>query len=164
MPTIQKKYIYTFSFATGDKNLIKRLLKRNIFMPQIYIKISHGFPLLFTAPQNCNAGSSNISSNSNSNDNMANTNKYGYYNYKNNNRGRNHETNGEPNEPTNNNAGNNKDNEEDVVDSGNNLDHNDVDNMSSEQQPDIIPYPPSVGESSWKAEKLRQQHHWQQNT
>ncbi|EDW94688.1 basic-leucine zipper transcription factor A [Drosophila yakuba] len=116
--------------------------------------------------KNCNADSSNISSsiNSNSNDNMANTNKHGYYNYKNNNRGRNHETNGEPNEPTNNNAGNNKDNEEDVVDSGNHSDHNDVDNMSSEQQPDIIPYPLSVGESSWKAEKLRRQQHWLQNT
>ncbi|KAH8307297.1 hypothetical protein KR044_009188, partial [Drosophila immigrans] len=34
------------------------------------------------------------------------------------------------------------------------------DNSSSEQQPDIIPYPLSVGETSWKAEKLRrlQQH------
>ncbi|KAM8708982.1 hypothetical protein ACLKA7_015880 [Drosophila subpalustris] len=32
-----------------------------------------------------------------------------------------------------------------------------VDNSSSEQQPDIIPYPLSVGETSWKAEKLRRQ-------
>ncbi|XP_052843913.1 basic-leucine zipper transcription factor A isoform X1 [Drosophila gunungcola] len=120
---------------------------------------------------NCNAVSSNMSSNSN--DNMSNTNKYGYYNNKNNNQGRNHKINGEPNELTNNNGGNNKDNEEDVADNSNNIDHNDVDNMSSEQQPDIIPYPLSVGESSWKAEKLRQQHeqqqqqhqqHWQQLT
>ncbi|KAH8368626.1 hypothetical protein KR084_001960, partial [Drosophila pseudotakahashii] len=105
--------------------------------------------------KNCNADSSNISSNTN--DNMSNTNKYGFYNYKNNNQDRNHEINGERNEPTSNNIGNNKDSGEDVVESSNNIDHNDVDNMSSEQQPDIIPYPLSVGESSWKAEKLRQQ-------
>ncbi|XP_017072154.1 basic-leucine zipper transcription factor A [Drosophila eugracilis] len=117
--------------------------------------------------KNCNADSSSSNFTSNTNDNMSNTNKYGYYNSKNHNQGRNHEINGEPNEPTDNNIGNNKDNEEDVADNSNNIDHNDVDTMSSEQQPDIIPYPLSVGESSWKAEKLRQQQnqqHWQQLT
>ncbi|XP_050741850.1 basic-leucine zipper transcription factor A isoform X2 [Drosophila biarmipes] len=126
--------------------------------------------------KNCYTDSRNSS---NSDDNMSNTNKYGYYNYKNNNRVRNHEINGEPNEPTNNNIGSNKDSGQDVdvdvVENSNNVDHNDVDNMSSEQQPDIIPYPLGVGESSWKAEKLRQQQqheqqqqqhqqHWQQLT
>ncbi|EDW69152.2 uncharacterized protein Ccn [Drosophila virilis] len=33
---------------------------------------------------------------------------------------------------------------------------------SSEQQPDIIPYPLSVGETSWKSEKLRRQQQQQQ--
>ncbi|XP_034110933.1 uncharacterized protein LOC117572311 [Drosophila albomicans] len=36
------------------------------------------------------------------------------------------------------------------------------DNSSSEQQPDIIPYPLSVGETSWKAEKLQRQQQQQQ--
>ncbi|XP_034483155.1 myb-like protein AA [Drosophila innubila] len=43
---------------------------------------------------------------------------------------------------------------EDIVNAINNS--ND-DNSSSEQQPDIIPYPLSVGETSWKAEKLQRQ-------
>ncbi|KAL7733359.1 hypothetical protein ACLKA6_004852 [Drosophila palustris] len=43
---------------------------------------------------------------------------------------------------------------EDVV---NAINKANVDNSSSEQQPDIIPYPLSVGETSWKAEKLRRQ-------
>ncbi|KAH8329610.1 hypothetical protein KR074_000873, partial [Drosophila pseudoananassae] len=113
----------------------------------------------------CN--SDNSSSNRNTNDNMSNTNKYGYYNYKNKNKNnnnggpqrRNHEINGEPNEPTNNirASSSSNNNEEDVADNNVDVDHNDVDNSSSEQQPDIIPYPLGVGESSWKAEKLRQQ-------
>lgn len=49
--------------------------------------------------------------------------------------------------------------DEDVVNAINNA--ND-DNSSSEQQPDIIPYPLSVGETSWKAEKLRRQQQQQQ--
>lgn len=85
---------------------------------------------------------------------MSNTNKYGYYNFENtHNSGRNHEINGEPNEPKNNNEQN-----VDVADT----DRNEVDNSSSEQQPDIIPYPLGVGESSWKAEKLREQQRYQQ--
>ncbi|XP_070135521.1 uncharacterized protein Ccn [Drosophila bipectinata] len=120
----------------------------------------------------CNSdnSNSNSSSNRNTNDNMSNTNKYGYYNYKNKNnknggpQRRNHEINGEPNEPTNNIRANSisNNNEEDVADNNMDVDHNDVDNSSSEQQPDIIPYPLGVGESSWKAEKLRQQQQHQQ--
>ncbi|KAH8342420.1 hypothetical protein KR059_006292, partial [Drosophila kikkawai] len=110
----------------------------------------------------CSQNKANNSSNSNTNDNMSNTNKYGYYNFENTHHGgRNHEINGEPNEPKNN-------EEEDVAaavpDSKNNMnsDRNEVDNSSSEQQPDIIPYPLGVGESSWKAEKLREQQRYQQ--
>ncbi|KAH8286342.1 hypothetical protein KR054_007220, partial [Drosophila jambulina] len=120
--------------------------------------------------KHCNQDKGNNSSNTNTNtnDNMSNTNKYGYYNFENtHNGGRNHKINGEPNEP--------KNNEENVAvavpDSSNNInsnnnnmdsDRNEVDNSSSEQQPDIIPYPLGVGESSWKAEKLREQQHYQQ--
>ncbi|XP_022227118.2 basic-leucine zipper transcription factor A [Drosophila obscura] len=140
-----------------------------------------------------NSNSSSSSSSSSSNiprDNMSNTNKYGYSNYKNHiNEGQqkseprqrlmqrhSHENNGESNEQTNNN--NNDNNEADVdADVGNSkmdVDHNDIDSSSSEQQPDIIPYPLSVGETSWKTAKLRQkqqqqqqqqqQQHWQHFT
>lgn len=61
-----------------------------------------------------------------------------------------------------------KNNYEDFQDAGvedvvNVINKGNDDNSSSEQQPDIIPYPLSVGETSWKAEKLqRQQNHQQQ--
>ncbi|EDW40398.1 GL24913 [Drosophila persimilis] len=135
----------------------------------------------------CNGDRSNISSNI-PHDNMSNTNKYGYNNYKNHiNEGQqkpvprprqmqrqrhNHENNGEPNEQTNN---DDNDATADVANSNMDIDHNDIDNSSSEQQPDIIPYPLSVGETSWKTAKLRQkqqqqneqkqhQQHWQHFT
>ncbi|SPP84998.1 myb-like protein AA [Drosophila guanche] len=116
----------------------------------------------------CNGDSGNISSNM-PHDNMSNTNKYGYNNYKNHiNEGQqkpgtrqrqrqrqrqNHENNVQPNEQTQN-------NEEDAANMD--MDHNEIDNSSSEQQPDIIPYPLSVGETSWKTAKMRQKQQKQQ--
>ncbi|XP_068149195.1 uncharacterized protein Ccn [Drosophila tropicalis] len=61
--------------------------------------------------------------------------------------------------PNDNYENDNNDNDDD----GDNNQHNNLDdnNSSSEQQPDIIPYPLSVGETSWKPAKLQQQQ-WQQ--
>ncbi|KAH8371705.1 hypothetical protein KR093_008556, partial [Drosophila rubida] len=66
---------------------------------------------------------------------------------------------------------NSEQHKEDAVDAEDAVGYEDVvnaintgneDNSSSEQQPDIIPYPLSVGETSWKAEKLRRQQQQQQ--
>ncbi|XP_030385566.1 GATOR complex protein WDR24 [Scaptodrosophila lebanonensis] len=69
----------------------------------------------------------------------------------------------------NSNSNNNNNNNKNNNNNDNDDDQKENDSSSAEQQPDIIPYPLSVGETSWKTAKLRrqqqqeQQHkpHWQ---